>query len=455
MIDYFKKYLMDGKTWIALVGLLMSAFGFMDCGMLCANPTVFPEQGGAVGIDETTTVTRTHEDSPRLLLDEIDPRVAKIRPYDVVLDTISRHVSDTRTLTSQTVRHYGIDVIENTATVTTAIAGGVNKQEELITSDDNIIACDQTLLIEGVNGYKEDGVTVDLESTLQLLVIGRSATNHPLVVAVNGQKVGANIVVPAIPLGAKVVCAARAGSETQMQTDPYSGVPTDVKQYAQKMMTQVEESTLHKIQEKEVDWTFSDQEQEAIYDMRRKANTTFWRGEMGVIKEKNKWTSKPEEIYFTRGIWRQAKKEFNFNGNPVDQNNIVSLMKVAFTGNASSKNKILILGSDLLEKFEQIDYDKITYVGERKTKYGLEFTQIISKFGTLNVIHDQSFDDMGWGDRGFILDPDFLTKWTYGWKVNEIDKKKSGQADVEARSLVEICCLTLKQPKSHVRVLSV
>jgi hypothetical protein len=447
------KRLFKECVWILLFGAVCSLLGVMDGGVLAAGATVTPEHGGAIGIGEATSVTRTHEDSINLLLDTIDEKVTKIRPHEVVLDTISRHVSDTKTSDSQTIRHYAIDVIELSATLTVAITAQNHTQEELFTSDDSIFALDQTIICEGVNGYMEDGSTVDPNNMLMLYVIGISANNHPLVMAVNGPKYQGNLVVPAIAASTVLTRGGRAGSESQIQTDAYSGVPTDFEQYLQKFMAQIEQTTFFNRSDKEVDWTFTDQEEEAVFDMKRTQNITYWVGVKRRIKIKNSRSKKPEEIYFTGGIWNQAGKEYSFSGNPVDENNIVGLMKVAFTGNASSKQKMFIVGSDLLEKFEQIDYRKVVYVGTRKQAYGLEFTQIVSKFGVLNVIHDQTLNDLGWSDRGFILDPDFLRKWTMGWRVTDFDLRGSGQSDSDARALIEVCGLVLKNPDAHTRVL--
>jgi hypothetical protein len=354
------------------------------------------------------------------------------------------------------VRHYAIDVIELSASLTTAIAAGTSNtpktQADLTTSDDGIFAQDQTILCKNINGYLEDGVTVDTKNPLMLYVIGIGTGGHPTAIPVNGPKISGKRNFPAIAAGTLLTRGGRAGSESQLKTDSYSGVPTDFEQYLQKFMAQIEETTLHKISEKEVDWTFSDLEEEAIFDMKRTQNVTFWSGVKGLIKEKNAYTKKAEEIYFTGGIWNQAGKDYSFSGNPVDENNIVGLMKTAFVGNASSKTKTFIVGSDLLEKFEQVDYHKVVYVGTRKQVYGLEFSQIISKFGTLNVIHDQTLNDLGWSDRGFILDQDFLRKWTMGWRVENFDLRGTGEADADARALIEICGLVLKNPDAHTRV---
>lgn len=69
------------------------------------------------------------------------------------------------------------------------------------------------------------------------------------------------------------------------------------------------------------------------------------------------------------------------------------------------------------------------------------------------MIHDQTFNELGWSNCGFILDPDFLRKWTMGWDVRDFDLRGSGQSDSDARALIEICGLVLKNPDAHTRVL--
>lgn len=432
-------------------------FGVVDGGTVAAAGTVFPAEGGAVAIDEKTSVTRTHTDSPDLLLDTIDKEVTKIRPHEVVLDTISRHAAKSESTNNQVVKYYSIDVIELSTTTATAIGAGqtptLHFQEDLNTADNKIFARDQTVLVHGIAGYKEDGTTVDPDNELMLYVVGRSSGGVPNVVAVNGPVVGGTMVVPPIPAGTPVTRAGRAGSESQIQTDAYSGIPTPSTQYMQKFMAQIEQTTFFKMSDKEADWTFNDQEEEAIFDMKRTMNLSFWYGKKRMIVVQNARSNKPEEVYFTGGVWNMAGKEYSFSGLPVDENNIVGLMKAAFVGNASSKKKVFIVGSDLLEKFEQVDYRKVVYVGTRQQAYGLEFSSIISKFGTLLVIHDQTLNDLGWSDRGLVLDADFLKKWSMGWRVNNIDFRGSGQSDSDGRTLIEPCGLTLKNPEAHMRVL--
>ena len=272
-------------------------------------------------------------------------------------------------------------------------------------------------------------------------------------VPVNGYTVSQNKnCIPDIAADSELLRMGRAGSELQIQSDAYSGVPTDFDQYLQKFMIQVEESTLHAVADKEVDWNFNDQEEEAIFEMRQTSNNSLWFGVKRKLKIRNSRSGKAEDIYFTGGIWAQAAAEFDFEGETLTADLLVDLMEHAFTGNSASKTKLLLAGSKLLSALEKVDYDKTIQVGAKAKAHGIEYNSIVSKFGTLLIVHDQSLDRAKKAECGFILDPDFMRKWTMGWKTNVFDFKKSGDKDAEGRSLVEICGLVLKNPKAHSRI---
>lgn len=440
-----------------LVVAVLAVLGIADAGVMAAD-VVTPPSGGAVQIGDRQQVSRTETDehSPNLILDEIDKKVAKIRPYDVVLDTIARNIKDTRNSSGQVVRHYTIDTIDSIATLSEAVVAG-SSQIELKTSNKDIFASEQTISVKGVKGYKADGTTVDPDRNLQLYVVGKSSGGHPLVITYNGT--GANRDgIPAIAKDTELLRLGRAASEAQISTDAYAGVPTDIEVFLQKFIAQVEMTEIFQRADKEAEWTFTDAEEEAVFDMKRTQNFSFWKGVKGRRKIKNAHSKKPEDVFWTEGLWTQAGKDFSFEGS-VTAMKMTDLMRTAFTGNNSGKHKLLIIGSGLLTDMENLyvtggsnGFVANVQVGKRKAIYGIEFTEYISKFGTLLVTHDQSLDDMGEADSGFILDPDYLVKWTMGWKVNEFDLRKSGDSDADARSLIEICGLALKNPQAHVRV---
>ena len=455
MRNLFAKINESGLALMAIM-LLCSILGVGGAELMTADAapvTVNPTSGGAVNIERTTTVTETRVDSEQLLLDTIDEKVVKVRPHDAVLDTIARQIKDVKHSNNQKVRHYAIDVLNVTAK-TNAAYTSKNAQGALSTDNNDIFANDQTILCKGVAGYLEDQVTEDPNNNLMLYVIGKDNDGKPLVVPINGKKNASNVLdtIPDIADETVLLRMGRAGSELQIQSDAYSGVPTDFEQYLQKFMIQIEESTLMAMADKEVDWSFNDQEEEAIFEMRQTQNNTLWFGVKGLKKLRNSRAGKREEIFFTQGIWTMAGKEFNFDGYLVTAKNLVSLMKHAFTNNASGKTKLFICGSDMLEALEQVEYNRTIQVGAKQVAHGLEFNSITSKFGTLLIVHDQSLDRALMSACGFILDADYLRKWTMGWTTNKFDFKASGDKDAEGRSLVEICGLVLKNPKAHSRV---
>lgn len=443
-----------------LIMLLCAIFGVADSSVMMAeSAAVSSNTVIAEPVNAGTNVTDAHVSSADLMLDTIDDHVCKVRPHDVVLDTISRHATSKKS-NNQIVRPYSVDALELFTYTNGAwtLANDATTQQVVLDLDDNdLISRDETLIAEGVNGFKADG-TADTKNNLMLYVVDKDSTGKPIVRALNGKTVGTTKnVIPTIADNTKILRAGRAGAETQMQTDAYSGYPTDTEQYLQKFMCQVEESELFKISDKEVKWSFSDTQEEAVYDMRRTMNISFWRGVKTKLKLKNSRSEKLEDIYFTGGIWNQGGKEISAfgtgTGNVPTANDLVTLMKTSFTGNQSGKKKLLIMGSDFLEKLEQIEYTRNINVGERVEAYGLVFNSIVSKFGTLLGVHDQTFDDMGWSKRAFVLDADFLRKYTMGWQIQDLDFKSSGQKDVDGRVIREICGLVLKNPNAHVRVI--
>jgi hypothetical protein len=449
MKKYFDKFKNSGLLMV-LVMLLCSIVGVGGTELMTAN-AVATAGGGSVDINTTTTVKEAQERSENLLLDTIDKKVTHIRPYDAVLDTIARNIKDKKNSPNQVVRHYATDVLDVTVEVPVGsghVANG-STQITLNTSNNDIIANDQTLLVRGVRGYKDDGTTEDPDNYLMLYVVGKD-NGKPVCKPVNGVKNGATMnTVPSIPEETEILRMGRAGSELQIQSDAYSTLPSDSEQYLQKFMIQIEESTLMKIADKEVDFTLNDQEEEALFEMRQTQNNTFWFGVKRLLKTPNSRSQKQENVYFTQGIWSQAGKEYDFKGETVTSANLVNLMKHSFTGNASGKQKLLICGSDMLEALEQVDYDKTVRIGGKSEAHGLVYNSIVSKFGTLLIVHDQSLDRAGRANTAFVLDPDMLRKWTMGWKTQTFNFKESGEKDAERRMLMEICGLVLKNPKAH------
>ncbi len=93
--------------------------------------------------------------------------------------------------------------------------------------------------------------------------------------------------------------------------------------------------------------------------------------------------------------------------------------------------------------------------GETFTKWGIEFKEIRSNFGSLYVIHSEIFDQCGHQDDGMILDPDYMTKYVHvPFHTEMLDLRRSGQRNTDAVVLTEASCLVLRYPDAHIRVVA-
>ena len=136
------------------------------------------------------------------------------------------------------------------------------------TSNSEIFEPTETILVKGVEGYADDGVTPS-GNDLVLYVLGKTESGDLRVIAVNGKKIGNTMnCVPSLDSGTTLIRMGRAASELDVQTSQFESLPVKAQNYCQIFKMQIEQSTFAKIANKEANWSFSDQEEAAIYDMR-------------------------------------------------------------------------------------------------------------------------------------------------------------------------------------------
>ncbi len=396
------------------------------------------------GAPLTTQITR--EQSPDLLMNEVDQRVTKIRPMSTPIDQISRYAG-ARKAGSMKVDYYSVDTKPTKAKTTKAVTGGANATEKLEIDTKNLFDVGDTIMVSGVKGYKIGTENVATED-LVLYVQSVDDAGDPTVQAVNGK--GSGNLVPAIASGSLLIRMGRASTELDVQTSQFEALPTKEQNYCQIFKMQVEQSTYQRIADKEVQWNFSDQEEIAVADMRLAMEKSFLFGTKNILRDPRK----KSDVFFTGGIWWQAGKEFEYDtSKDMDVKTLTDLMQATFTGNSGNKRKVLIAGSDLINKLNTLDYQKVIKANDTVTKWGIDFTTLLSKFGTLYVLHSEVFDDAGMSEYGFIFDPEYLTKWSHvSFDRQTLDLKTAGIRNTDAVVLTEASCLTLRYPGCHMRI---
>lgn len=392
------------------------------------------------------TTEITDQASPGLLLNSIDSRIIKIRPMATPVDQLSR-CAGARQAGSLKVEYYAVDVKNTETTLAKAIAPDATLVGEsafyINTAKDSIFSPTETLMLPTAKTAGGEALT--------LYVVGVDKEKGLLVVPVNSELTDGEYDFQPVAAGQKVVRMGRAAAELDVQSPQFEAIPRKDSNYCQIFKMQIEQSTYQKLANKEVDWTFSDQEEIAIIDMRMGMEKNFLFGHKARVFDPDK----KEYIYLTGGIWNQTDNTMTLPAGKITDETIIAMCRKAFTGAGSgSTRKILIGGSALIEKLSNATVNRNVYGTGTLVKWGIEFREIRSNFGTLYVLHSEVFDQCGHSGDGMIIDPDAITKYTHvPFQSETLNLRTSGQRNTDARVLTESSCLVLRHPMSHLKLL--
>ncbi|MDE6126014.1 MAG: DUF5309 domain-containing protein, partial [Muribaculaceae bacterium] len=366
-------------------------------------------------------------------------------PMSPPLDQISRY-GGSRLCGSMKVDYYSVDTRPVVAHTTAAYVADndrnptVEKPAKLMVENADVFQPSTTVIVPDVKNAAGE--------PLVLYVLECDATSMT-VLAVNATYAGTEIgCVPSIPPGTMVVRMGRAAGELDVMTAQSGSLPVKSTNYCQIFKAQVEQSTFMKIANKEVGWTFSDQEEAAIIDMRMGMEKNFLFGH----KKRLSVPGRGDEVLLTGGVWNQTRNTFEYAGLKGEET-LVALCKQAFANNAGSSRKILLAGTGLIEKLHNLDHSRVVMSDKAVTKWGLDFTEIHSKFGTLYVLISEVFDQCGRENDGMVIDPEYITKYCHvPFRTERLDLRSAGVRNVDAIVITEASCLVLRYPQSHMRV---
>ena len=385
------------------------------------------------GIPLTTEVT--NQAVPGLLTNAIDKAVVKIRPMATPIDQISR-MGHVRSVDSMDVDYYSVDTRVDSDSVISAevsaeTAGDDNPLYVLTVSHPSRFEATETF------GYGADGV----DSVGY--VVEKNADGTLLCASVKGD-------LSELASGGKIIRMGRAATQLDVQSPQFSALPVKNTNYCQIFKMQIEQSVVMKLSHKEIGWDFTDQQEAAVYDMRMGMEKQFLFGKKAKVYDPRK----QETVTFTGGIWDQAGKEIDVTLNGFDSKALVDMLRQAFTDNSGSRRKVLIAGSELIAALNRIEHTHVITARDQVTAWGIDFSELQSKFGRLYVVFSDIFDVMGMAGNGIIVDPEYIQKHVFiPFNAERLDLRGSGQRNTEAMVLTEASCLTLRYPEAHARVI--
>lgn len=298
--------------------------------------------------------------------------------------------------------------------------------------DQNLPRPYSTLLVKGIDGYDQDGVTVTPGKDLMLFVVGQdTATNNPIVRAVNGkknQKEDEYSTIPLIPAGTKIVILANSLYETQKEVDPDLIVPQPSLIYLQKRGMNQVVSDYFESQRKRIPFSKAIIAEQAIANFKVRGNRTLWAGRPGKFK-----VSIPrmgmQYVYCTEGLRWQFKRELMHRGRWTVEK-IIALSKMFFTGEDVPKTALLLAGKNLLEQIQCIDFSRHPeiQVTTKVNAIGWTVTNFHTVFGDIEIKREPTLDRLGWSNSGALIGENRLVHYVYSAEHSFSDRVDGEEA---------------------------
>lgn len=415
-----------------------------------SSKAAFPEQ--------SVTSTEAAGKDGVMYEDQYDKLITKIRPARTPLDTITRQAPNGQNIKGMEFKYGSIDYLPVSTELKTAYSESLSQTElsqpiELVVKNAGIFNRRDIIIAKGVNGGNGE--------ELKLWVVNRDGNTKISAMFVNGPAgTAGSTTAVSIPKDTVLVRIAKACAELDSQAPGYAIFPKTDEQYNQKFMAQVEQSTIDALTAKRFNITLNDQEEAVLADMRLGIEGAYLFGSLGKFidpdTQRNVWT--------TRGIWNTPglptvtySTEAPAEGEADTRwsmETLIDLSKDVFTGPAAGKSnkRLVVCGSELLATFEKVFVNNHEYIHENK-RWGLEFTELTTNFGSFAFVLDEVFDLHGMEDCGMILDVDYLQRYTFEkFGRNVIDLNAQGTRDSKAVVLREISSLVLKAPQNHRKI---
>ena len=387
-----------------------------------------------------TDVTRLG--SPDLIDDPVDREIVKMFHSAFPVDQICRHLPQGE---QKGMRYafYSVDERPIKDTVKTALTSTTGSAT-LVVNNPEMFSVSDTIVVPSV---------LESGSTKQPLRLYVSAVNtnditvQPIYVQTNSTA----MTIPAIKADTAIYRLGRAAAEGEVQTEVWSTLPEKDELFMQIFKTQISESTIMAMSEKEADWTFNDQEELALRDMRKCIELSYIYGTKGYFVD----TKKKKYVYTCAGIIQQILERGTLisytDAITKEADLITDVVKPIFTGNSGSASRYLFGGSDFVSMIATIEgIQKQMDATQVFRKFGVDWKAIQFMSWQLNLVQHPLLDEVGLSKCAFVLDLPYVKKQT-ALKLSKdaLELKKAGIFDGQSTVWTEISSIALKYAKTH------
>jgi hypothetical protein len=324
-----------------------------------------------------------------------------------------------------------------TANATTA-GESVDLSTALFAADKKLFTDGATVLVEGVDGYAEDGTTED-GSPLVLFVESAVRNGAITVRAINGLKgTEGNNKVPVIAKGTKLYIMAPALSESEVEVAPDNAIPRATKCYLQKKVCAMTYTDLFARINKKAKWSVQDLKDWVLATFRKKCTRTMLIGKGEKFTKQGSKVVGTEYCYTQEGVLRQLRLGFQI-ASQLCFEDLIGITSMLFTKYSTVDTMDVYCGTKFLENLLNIDFSKHPEVAFKRYEDGetkIKVTSFETNFGTLRFVHEYALDDLGYGECAIAFSMANSKRFYYqNGKTITIDHEKGQGGEVrEAKS---------------------
>lgn len=401
--------------------------------------------------------------SPDLIDDPIDRAIVKMFQSAVAVDQICRHLKQVKQ-NGMRYSFYSVDTrpIKDTLAEDFATANGRGK---LIVTNSNIFDKTDEIVIPSVtecNGLIGSAALVPLHLYVESVGVDDNGKHFLMVSPINCE----NNVIPdiEIPTGGEVVIyrLGHAASEGDVQTTPFSALPEPDEFFMQIFKTQVMETSISAESDKKVDWTINDQQELALYNLRKEIELCYIYGCKGYFRDQ----VTKRYVYTCAGIIQQILEKGNVihyvdttDGvdTPLTDKALMEVIaKPIFLGNSGSATRYMFAGTDLVTKIATIpSVTRQMGATEVKREFGIDWSTIRLMSWSLQLYHHPLLDEIGLSRCAFVLDLPYVRKNVFrSLKEDVLELVKAGVYDGKSSVWTEISSIALKYPKCHAYIVA-
>ncbi|MDE7355355.1 MAG: hypothetical protein K2N21_01090 [Rikenellaceae bacterium] len=368
---------------------------------------------------------------------DVDPVLLQLDYGDAPLMRILLGQGAVR-VNSPEVRHFSMNRVE-TAVRTLSAVNATTQPQVILPIDPNQrqkVIPGSTMIVNGVNGYTEDGSQTTPGIPLMLYVVDfDSTTNNPVVRAINGQRSNPSdefSTIPRIPANTTISVLAPAMYETQKNLLPQFALPEYKTVFLQKRGINRVVSDYLEAQRKGIPFDSVAAAEMAIRSFKAQGSRTLWAsvpGKMVVSTELGQ-----QYVYSASGLRWQFEKSLALGIREAwDFKRLMALAKLFFTGKDRPKAGYLFAGSALIEALHRVGEGENNGVSleRKKNSFGMDVTFMHTMFGDIEIIYEPTFDDLLWSNSGALVGTDRIVRYVYSDEHMFSDKIPGHEASRE------------------------